>query len=88
MIKRSESTAIRTILPVGLGIALGMVAGAVALANVPVSKSRIETAPIANAAILMPLSSQPGIRFARTNKDGERCFAARTQQSAETICTH
>ena len=88
MINRSEITATRTILPVGLGIAIGIVIGAIALANAPVSKTQIEAAPKANAAILMPLSSQPGIRFARTNQDGERCFAARSQKSAETICTH
>ncbi len=88
MINRNEISAIRTILPVGLGIAIGIAIGAVALANVPASKAQVEAAPKANAAILIPLSSQPGIRFARSNRDGERCFAVRSEKSSETICTH
>ncbi len=88
MINRSEISAIRTLFPVGLGIAIGITLGAVALANVPVAKGKAEAAPSANATTLTPLSSQPGIRFARSTRDGERCFTARSEKSSEMICTH
>jgi len=89
MTNRSETFSIRTILPVGLGIAVGIVVGAAALANVPTPKAPVET-PVAaqQAPAIKPLSNSPGISFARSNKDGERCFAARQTQKAETFCTH
>ena len=89
MTNRSEIFSLRTIFPVGLGVALGLAIGAAALANVPVPKAQTaapathQTAPAAK-----PLSSSPGISFARSIKDGERCFAARQTGKAETFCTH
>ena len=90
MSNRSEIFSLRTMLPVGLGVALGLAIGAAALANVPVAKSQT-VSPATHQTSLpaaKPLSSSPGISFALTSKDGERCFAARQTQKAETFCTH
>ena len=84
MTNRSEISLIRTIVPVGLGVAIGLAIGAAALANAPAAKT--EMAP--KAAVSTQLSSQPGIRFARTNDDGARCFKISVSRSAETLCQH
>ena len=88
MSNRSEIFSIRTILPVGLGIAIGLAIGAAALANVPAPRIEAPAAAAQHSDRVKPLSTKPGISFARIKKDGERCFLANAAQKAETICTH
>lgn len=88
MNNRSEIFSIRTLLPVGLGVAIGIAVGAAALANVPVVKAPQVPVAAAQKSAIKPLSAAKGISFARTSKDGERCFSAQQVRSAETFCTH
>ncbi len=88
MTNRSEIFSIRTILPVGLGVAIGIAVGAVALANVPAVKAPVAPAAAEQTSAIKPLSAAKGISFARANRDGERCFSAQQIRTAETFCTH
>ncbi len=95
MTNRSEIFRTRTILPVALGIAIGIVAAAAALASAPahdsvqpVAASSQAAAP--NGAMLLPLSAQPGIRFVRaTAGAGDLCVAARREAGKpQDGCVH
>lgn len=96
MTNRSEILSLRTILPVGLGVAIGLAIGAAALANVPVgAKSPAPAAqaisahtPPAQDMAAQPLSAKPGISLARFRKDGERCVVAVVEGRSETKCAH
>lgn len=86
---RSEILSLRNAAPLGLGVAIGLALGAVALANVPAAP-KIVPAPqqIASVTAERPLSAKPGISLARFKKDGERCVLAVVSGRSETVCAH
>ena len=94
MTDRSEIFRTRTILPVALGIAIGVVLGAAALASAPASLATSGEKALSparpNAAILLPLSAQPGIRFVRNPADtGDLCLATRANaEQSPVTCVH
>lgn len=88
MANRSEILSFRTALPVGVGVAIGIVMGAVALAHAPAAKTEAAPAPVAQETAIQPLSSARGVSFVRMTNDGERCFAARQARGSAIFCAH
>ncbi len=85
MTKGNEIFRIRTILPVGLGIAIGLALGAAALANAPAASQPVPAT--AKPAAVKSLSAAAGIRFTRQAKaGGVSCFTAAKAQQAEMVC--
>jgi hypothetical protein len=74
--------ALRMILPVALGMTFGIGVGAAALAHglfpMPPAAPQvlIAQASISAPAQVKPLSSTPGIRFVRANRDNSPCWTA------------
>ncbi|MDF2119996.1 hypothetical protein PY365_30990 [Roseiarcaceae bacterium H3SJ34-1] len=74
--------AVRMILPVALGMAFGIGVGAAALAHglfpMPPAAPQVlvAQASVSQPAQIKPLSSAPGIRFVRANREASPCWTA------------